>query len=152
MVDNIRIGMFSHITGFTTWMKNYHFTGLSFGTNTFSGPLDNLGIIEREIGYYTDRVLLSSSLYTNIYTAFRGMIQDFSIPGTLIAAFGSGMAASISFDRCLHGKFIWLVPLSLFYAFTMYTPIISIFNYTSVMMAWIILFVILLFFNKKLIL
>ena len=136
----------------TTWMKNYHFTGLSFGTNTFSGPLDNLGIIEREIGYYTDRVVLSSTLYTNIYTAFRGMIQDFSIPGTLIAAFGSGMAASISYDRCLHGKFIWLVPLSLFYAFTMYTPIISIFNYTSVMMAWIILFVILLFFNKKLIL
>ena len=95
---------------------------------------------------------LYSNLYTNIYTAFRGFVQDFSIPGALIVAFGAGMGASISFDRCLHQKSMWLVPLSLFYAFTMYTPIISIFNYTSVIMTWIILFVILLFLNKKLIL
>ena len=152
LLENVRIGMFSHITGFTTWMRDYHFTGLSFGSNTFSGPLDFLGIQEREIGYYKERVFLSSALYTNIYTAFRGFVQDFSIPGTLIVAFGAGMGASISFDRCLHQKSMWLVPLSLFYAFTMYTPIISIFNYTSVIMTWIILSVILLFLNKKLIL
>jgi oligosaccharide repeat unit polymerase len=144
--------MFGHISAFSTWMRDYHYTGLSFGSNTFSGPLDLIGIQEREIGYYKRDVFLSSSLYTNIYTVFRGLLQDFSIPGTLVVAFGLGMAARISFDRCLHGKFIWLIPLSLFYAFTMYSPIISIFNYTSVVMAWCIFFVVLLLLNKKLIL
>jgi oligosaccharide repeat unit polymerase len=152
LLENVRIGMFGHITAFTTWIRDYHYTGLSFGSNTFSGPLDLLGIQEREIGYYKEHVLLSSGLYTNIYTVFRGLVQDFSIPGTLIIAFGSGMAARICFDRCLHGKFIWLIPLSLFYTFTMYSPIISIFNYSSVMMAWVIFFVILSLMNKKLIL
>ena len=133
-------------------MRDYHYTGLSFGSNTFSGPLDLIGIQEREIGYYKENVLLSSALYTNIFTVFRGLVQDFSIPGTLVVAFGSGMAASISFDRCLLGKFIWLIPLSFFYAFTIYSPIISIFNYTSVLMAWCIFFVVLLLLNKKLLL
>jgi oligosaccharide repeat unit polymerase len=152
LLENVRIGMFGHISAFSTWMRDYHYTGLSFGSNTFSGPLDLIGIQEREIGYYKRDVFLSSSLYTNIYTVFRGLLQDFSIPGTLVVAFGLGMAARISFDRCLHGKFIWLIPLSLFYAFTMYSPIISIFNYTSVVMAWCIFFVVLLLLNKKLIL
>ena len=152
LLENVRIGMFGHITAFTTWIRDYHYTGLSFGSNTFSGPLDLLGIQDREIGYYKEHVLLSSGLYTNIYTVFRGLVQDFSIPGTLIIAFGSGMAARICFDRCLHGKFIWLIPLSLFYTFTMYSPIISIFNYSSVMMAWVIFFVVLSLLNKKLIL
>jgi oligosaccharide repeat unit polymerase len=152
LLENVRISMFGHISAFSTWMRDYHYTGLSFGSNTFSGPLDLIGIQEREIGYYKRDVFLSSSLYTNIYTVFRGLLQDFSIPGTLVVAFGSGMAARISFDRCLHGKFIWLIPLSLFYAFTMYSPIISIFNYTSVVMAWCIFFVVLLLLNKKLIL
>ena len=152
LLENVRISMFGHISAFSTWMRDYHYTGLSFGSNTFSGPLDLIGIQEREIGYYKENVLLSSALYTNIFTVFRGLVQDFSIPGTLVVAFGSGMAASISFDRCLHGKFIWLIPLSFFYAFTIYSPIISIFNYTSVLMAWCIFFVVLLLLNKKLLL
>jgi len=152
LLENVRISMFGHISAFSTWMRDYHYTGLSFGSNTFSGPLDLIGIQEREIGYYKENVLLSSALYTNVFTVFRGLVQDFSIPGTLVVAFGSGMAASISFDRCLHGKFIWLIPLSLFYTFTMYSPIISIFNYSSVMMAWVIFFVVLSLLNKKLIL
>ena len=152
LLENVRISMFGHITAFSTWMRDYHYTGLSFGSNTFSGPLDLIGIQEREIGYYKENVLLSSALYTNIFTVFRGLVQDFSILGTLVVAFGSGMAASISFDRCLHVKFIWLIPLSFFYAFTLYSPIISIFNYTSVLMAWCIFFVVLLLLNKKLLL
>ena len=152
LLENVRISMFGHISAFSTWMRDYHYTGLSFGLNTFSGPLDLIGIQMREIGYYKERVFLSSALYTNIYTVFRGLVQDFSIPGTLIIAFGSGMAARISFDRCLHGKFVWLIPLSLFYAFTMYSPIISIFNYNSIMMAWLIFFVFLSLLHKKLIL
>ena len=152
LLENVRIGMFGHISAFSTWMRDYHYTGLSFGSNTFSGPLDLIGIQEREIGYYKENVLLSSALYTNIYTVFRGLVQDFSIPGTLVIAFGLGMAGSISYDRCLHGKFIWLIPLSLFYAFTMYSPIISIFNDNSAIMAWVIISVPLLMINKKLIL
>ena len=44
LLENVRISMFGHISAFSTWMRDYHYTGLSFGSNTFSGPLDLIGI------------------------------------------------------------------------------------------------------------
>ena len=151
-LDNARISYFGHLSAFSTWLYNYHYVGLTFGANTFSGPLDWLGIIEREIGFYKENILLTNSVYTNIFTVFRGLIEDFSIPGTLIVGFGIGMLARLAFNRCSYGHFLWMIPLTLYYAFVLYSPIISLFNYNSAIMAWLITAIPLILIRKKLIL
>ena len=151
-LDNARISYFGHLSAFSTWLNDYHYVGLTFGANTFSGPLDLLGIIEREIGFYKENILLTNSVYTNIFTVFRGLIEDFSIPGTLIVGFGVGMLARLAFNRCSYGHFLWMLPLTLYYAFVLYSPIISLFNYNSAIMAWVITAIPLILIRKKLIL
>ena len=151
-LDNARISYFGHLSAFSTWLNDYHYVGLTFGANTFSGPLDLLGIIEREIGFYKENILLTNSVYTNIFTVFRGLIEDFSIPGTLIVGFGIGMLARLAFNRCSYGHFLWMIPLTLYYAFVLYSPIISLFNYNSAIMAWVITAIPLILIRKKLIL
>ena len=151
-LDNARISYFGHLSAFSTWLYNYHYVGLTFGANTFSGPLDWLGIIEREIGFYKENIILANSVYTNIFTVFRGLIEDFSIPGTLVFGFGIGVLARLAFNRCSYGQFMWMMPLTLYYAFVLYSPIISLFNYNSAIMAWVITAIPLLLIRKKLIL
>ena len=151
-LDNVRISYFGHLSAFSTWLNDYHYVALTFGTSTFSGPLDFLGIIEREIGFYKENIFLANSVYTNIFTVFRGLIEDFSIPGTLIIGFGIGALARLSFNKCSYGQYMWVIPLTLYYAFVLYSPIISLFNYNSAIMAWVITAIPLLLIRKKLIL
>ncbi len=113
---------------------------------------DWLGIIERDIGFYKENIILANSVYTNIFTVFRGLIEDFSIPGTLVFGFGIGVLARLAFNRCSYGQFMWMMPLTLYYAFVLYSPIISLFNYNSAIMAWVITAIPLLLIRKKLIL
>ena len=150
-IDYARISYFGHLSAFSTWLNDYHYAGLTFGANTFSGPLDLLDIIEREIGFYKENIFLADSVYTNIFTVFRGLIEDFSIPGTLIVGFGVGMLARLAFNRCSYGHFMWMVPLTLYYAFVLYSPIISLFNYNSAIMAWVFTAIPLILIRKKLV-
>ena len=111
-----------------------------------AGPIDIIGLNNRQLGFYSEFISLPNG-YSNIYTAFRGLIHDFSITGSILICFIIGIFAQLSYRRCRDGNVIWLMPLSLFFAFTLFSPFISIFSSNSVTMAWVISFFIL--FNKK---
>lgn len=75
--------LFAQYNSFGYWYFNMNDFNLSFGTLTFIGPLDYIGIASRSAGVF------AQSLYyygepTNIYTAFRYIVQDFSILAPLI--------------------------------------------------------------------
>ena len=152
LLDNARITYFGHLTAFSTWINGYQYKSLAFGANTFSGPLDLFGVIDRKIGFYEENIYLSGHGYTNIFTFFRGLVEDFSIPGTLLAGFVIGLLARLVYNRCCYGQCLWLLPLTLFYAFILYSPIISIFNYNSAIMAWVITSIPLVLIHKRLLL
>ena len=142
--------IFSTTSAFTVWLRTYQPMEISYGLYTFAGPADLLGFRERPLGFYIDAVALRNS-YTNIFTAFRGMIHDFTIPGTLFLGILVGYTATVSFIKCISGHIMFLLPLSLFYAFTLFSPLISIFSSNSVVAAWVISFPVLLLvhFEKK---
>ena len=75
-----------------------------------------------------------------IFTVFRGIVTDFTLPGAFLITTFIGFWMSIAYVRLLTGNLLFLAPLTLFYAFTMYSPIISIFLYNSIIMAWVIIF------------
>lgn len=139
LILKLKVYFFGYLPAFSSWIDKYHNDHLGLGTVTFAGPFNLLGLIQRKLGFYEDIVVLGSS-HTNVYTAIRGLITDFSLPGTLILSVLIGCVMSIAFRKCLNGASYWLIPLTMFYAFTLYSPLISIFNYNSVMVAWVMMF------------
>ena len=146
IINSIKSAVLGSSTVFTTWLQNYKQYSLAFGLYTFAGPMDIIGFNNRQLGFYSEFISLPNG-YSNIYTAFRGLIHDFSITGSIFICFFIGIFAQLSYRRCRDGNVIWLMPLSLFFAFTLFSPFISIFSSNSVTMAWVISFIIL--FNKK---
>jgi oligosaccharide repeat unit polymerase len=147
IINSIKSAVLGSSTVFTTWLQNYNqHDAMSFGLYTFAGPLDIIGFNERQLGFYSEFVSLPNG-YSNIYTAFRGLIHDFTLTGSILVCFCIGIFAQLSYQRCRDGNIIWLIPLSLFFAFTLFSPFISIFSSNSATMAWVISFFVLI--NRK---
>ena len=85
---------FGYLAAFTNWLGDFYSSLPTFGMTTFAGPLNLIGFLERPLGFY-DPVLISPGLETNIFTAFRGIIYDFSIPGAIVISFIAGFLGSI---------------------------------------------------------
>ena len=146
LMNTIKSAVLGSTTVFTTWLQNYKQHSLAFGLYTFAGPMDIIGLNERQLGFYTEFVSLPNG-YSNIYTAFRGLIHDFTLTGSILICFFIGILSQLSYQRCRDGNIIWIIPLSIVFAFTLFSPFISIFSSNSVTMAWIISYFVLI--NKK---
>jgi oligosaccharide repeat unit polymerase len=144
VVENIRAYFFGYLSSFTQWAQNYNSDNLSMGLITFAGPADLMGLTDRGLGFYNEISILGES-HTNIFTALRGIIHDYSIFGGFIFFLLLGLLSTLAYRKCMQNKILWIIPLSIFYAFTIYSPLISIFNYNSIIMAWVILAVSILF-------
>ena len=146
IINTIKSAVLGSTTVFTTWLQNYKQHSLAFGLYTFAGPMDIIGLNERQLGFYTEFVSLPNG-YSNIYTAFRGLIHDFTFTGSILICFFIGILSQLSYQRCRDGNIIWIIPLSIVFAFTLFSPFISVFSSNSVTMAWFISFFVLI--NKK---
>ena len=144
MVENIRAYFFGYLSSFTQWAQNYNYDNLSMGLITFAGPADLIGLTDRGLGFYDEISILGES-HTNIFTALRGIIHDYSIFGGFIFFLLFGLLSTLAYKKCIENKILWIIPLSIFYAFTIYSPLISIFNYNSIIAAWVILAISILF-------
>ena len=60
-----------------------------------------------------------------------------------------GFISMVAFNKTLNNNIFWIFPLTFFYAYTLYSPIISIFTYNSVIMAWVIVFACLFLFQRN---
>ncbi len=138
MLENLRAYFFGYLSSFTQWVQNYTYDNLSMGLITFAGPADLMGLTDRGLGFYNEISILGES-HTNIFTALRGIIHDYSIYGGFIFFLLFGLISTLAYRKCIQNKILWIIPLSIFYAFTIYSPLISIFNYNSIIAAWVIL-------------
>ena len=138
VVERLKAYLFGYLAAFSNWITMIHDSSIQFGQTTFAGPLSLAGLVERKLGSYGP-ILISGDLSTNIYTALRGLIMDFSIFGTGLIMIMVGWFGSVTYQNVFRGKIFFLVPLTLFYAFTLYSPLISIFHYNSLIMSWVIL-------------
>ena len=138
MIDNVSAYFFGYLSSFTQWIQVYNQKNILFGMVTFAGPADLLGLTERELGFYNEVSVLGES-HTNIFTALRGIIHDFSIIGGFLYFGIFGFIGTMAYNACFNKRILWIIPLSIFYAFTIYSPLISIFNYNSILFSWIIL-------------
>ena len=88
MLERIRAYFFGYLSAFSTWLSGNFESNYNFGLITFAGIFNLIGLMERPLGFY-DSVYIADGTSTNIFTAFRGIITDFSIPGAIFISTSS---------------------------------------------------------------
>ncbi|MEO5580668.1 MAG: hypothetical protein ABIR58_08405, partial [Gemmatimonadaceae bacterium] len=124
---------FGHMTVFSQWLAEYASQPLNptFGKVTFAGPLELLGFEQRIPGLFDSVVNLLAGDTSNIYTAFRPLIQDFGIPGALAALAMLGFVGGTGFRLVAAGRWSGLPLLLAAYATIFWTPITWFWIYNS---------------------
>ncbi len=142
LILSAKAGILGSFSAFTIWFSNYSLSqGLSLGLNTFAAPMEILGLTERASGFYKDFISIGPSV-TNIYSAFRGIVTDFGLIGSFIFLGFFGYISAIAFYLTSKRNIYAIVPLSIFYTFTLFSPLISIFTFNSIIVSFLIFFLV----------
>ena len=143
LIDRIRAYYFGYQAAFSQLLRVGSEFHINNGLITFAGPFNLIGIMDRPLGFYNP-IYISNDISTNIFTAFRGIISDFSIPVAIMIAFVIGFISQSIFQRNRSDNPLGTLPISMFYAFTLYSPLISIFHYNSILFSWLIVLIVLI--------
>jgi len=137
-VDSARMKayVFGYLSAFSQWMSGSRPEGLGFGAYTFGGLFDLAGLHPREIGVYTSSVTLPGLERNNVYTAFRGLIEDFSFPVAIVICAALGALCGYGYGQLRRGRFRWALGVSAFYAFVAWSPVVSLSVYNGLILAW----------------
>ena len=141
MLQIARSSMTGSFSAFTQWFHHYN-GGISYewGENTFAGPFELLGLTNRVQGFYLDFTEVGKS-HINIYTVFRGLLQDFGFIGSSIFLFFFGFICSIVFLKVKSGWVIGVPLLALINGCILFSPIISLFVNNSIIGGYFLFFI-----------
>jgi len=136
--DALRPGAFGYLAAFGRWYENYDPSDLGCGVNTLRGLFVLLRLHPRQLGFGLEGVNVGGILGTNIFTIFRGLIVDVSLPGSMIASLGFGLFSGWAYMRSSQGQSSYVAPLAAYYAVLLFSPVICIFMFNSLLGAWIL--------------
>ena len=121
---------------FVYWWDNVNIVRLSpdYGRWTFSGIIDFLSLGSRELGIYKEFVVVGA-LVSNLYSVFRGLIQDFTFPGAILVTLCSGALAERAYRSVTEGNIAMVGILAGMYSFMLWSPIVSLFVYNAILFA-----------------
>jgi oligosaccharide repeat unit polymerase len=135
---------------FSHWLQEEWFNVQpAWGARTFGGFFDLLGLAQRKQGLgWEGRTLIEygyaltvGNVYdTNVYTAFRQLIEDFTLPGAIIVFASLGILMGKAYRKVLNGAISWLPILALFYGVTLGSYLANWLNYNSCLFGWLLFF------------
>jgi oligosaccharide repeat unit polymerase len=152
-LDKTRASLLGTPSVFSQWLER---EGLenddpTWGAYNLAGMMDLLGLATREQGLYPESLSLGKGKgSSNIYTWFRGWIQDFTLLGALVGLWGVGVAAGFAYRRVATGRVSWLPLLALYYACVLVSYLINILVYNTIVFAWLFFFLLLSPFGLRL--
>lgn len=124
---------FGQMAALSAWLYTLDWSALtpSWGEMTFSGLVAALHIHGRIPGLYDTIYLNGWAAQTNVFTALRGLVMDFGLIGAWSAAVLVGAISARCYERlrgnmASAGSFMGLV---VFYIFSVWNPVVSIFDY-----------------------
>lgn len=124
---------FGHMTVFSQWLTEYLAGPFqpTLGSVTFAGPLEMMGFGHRIPGLFDSIIDLVAGETSNIYTAFRPLIQDFTIPGALFILALLGFVGGIGYRLVAMGRWSGMPLLLAAYVTIFWTPITWFWIYNS---------------------
>ena len=141
VIPSLWQSVFPYLGVFSMWLQNNGVTASlhpTFGQYTFAGIFELLRIHTRVAGLYTDQVVINGSQY-NVYTAFRGVVQDFTIPGALVFFGLVGFGVQLAYRRVRAGDMAFVGVLAAFYAATLWSFVVDVFIYNTIVLAFVVL-------------
>jgi len=136
------------------WYTSYTPTDLAWGSKTFMGISNLLGIEERVQGLYPEYLNIGKNGFygiSNIYTCFRPLVEDFGEVGAIIIMFGMGVAANMSFKALKAHQYIFFNQMILvaIYGYVMWSFAASFYMYTSYLAMFVVVYVLFHLLQKE---
>jgi oligosaccharide repeat unit polymerase len=141
VVELLWLDTFPYLGAFSIWFQHSAMSASlhpSLGQYTFAGVFELLHIHSRVAGLYTDQVLINGVGY-NIYTAFRGLIEDFTVPGALLFLVVVGFGVQLAYRHVRSGDLAYVGILAAFYAATLWSFVVDVFIYNTIVLAFVVL-------------
>jgi oligosaccharide repeat unit polymerase len=145
-----------YLIGLSAWiddslLNNEFGSDLSLGKYTFAGLFQLLGISNREAGLLGEFQTFSD-FNSNIYTFFRFIIMDYGLLGSTLVFLILGFVFSLAYHFARKKKFIFSLPLSMFYSMVLWSHTASLFVYNTVLLSFVLFFAYLsVFLTRKLV-
>lgn len=141
MIQIARSSMTGSISAFSQWIHEYDWLEYGWGRHTFAGPFELIGISTRVQGFFLEFSEVGIT-HINIYTAFRGLLQDYGFWGTSLFSFLLGLISSFFFFHVKNGSILIVPLLSMCYGWILFSPFVSLFVNNSILTGYIIFFLI----------
>jgi oligosaccharide repeat unit polymerase len=149
-IDHIAVYFIGNITPFTDWIENrYNGNHMYLGEYTLRGLFVLLDIKEPRAGVYDHFVPIINGESSNIHTAFRGLIEDYTLIATYFILFIIGIMSKILYFKIIECHLIYIAFILPIYSFIMWSPVYSLFAYNSLILAHLLLIPLFLYLNTK---
>jgi oligosaccharide repeat unit polymerase len=152
VLDRMKVYFFGHASVFSLWYdKQPVFDHYELGKYNFSGIIS---VIDKSSdlkeGVFTDFTDLSNDgLRSNIYTAYRGWLEDFGYFSVLVHLVFGLLTGVLYREYKERRSPIAFVLLSMFYAYVLWSFVVNLFNYTTIFLAYFLLALNLKLWNRK---
>ncbi len=129
------------VPAFSAWISKAWDTWqpLGWGSSTLAGPIGLLIPIQR--AHFNPIVVGQSAMHlssTTVYTLFRQLIYDYSLPGAFVILILLGYIGGIAWRGALSRRWLGVATLAAFYLVAMTSFVGSPFAYTTITFGWIL--------------
>ncbi|WP_074036144.1 O-antigen polymerase [Exiguobacterium sp. AT1b] len=135
--EKFKLYALGHIPAFDIWVSSENQSLFSLISNyTFQGPISFLGLNSKTQGIFNE----VSPVGTNVYTAFRGIIEDFGLIGGLGFHFILGAFAAFNIHKILCGgeSSLNIVFLTSIYFYILFSFTVSPWSYMSFVLTFVV--------------
>ena len=123
---------------FADWYAHADVSSIEWGARTFAGEFGLLHLKTRIMGTYLEKANILGTESTNVYTIFRGLIEDFTAFGAALLGACIGGLTGWIYAAGLRNEHKTLLGLSAFYAVFLFSPIGSLFSFNGAALAWLV--------------
>jgi len=143
-----------HMHNVDRWFTSYQPTDLTWGSHTFLGISNLLGIEERVQGIYPEFMNVGKNGFygiSNTFTIFRPLVEDFGEPGAMVAMFVMGILANMSLKAVTAHRAVIFnqVVLVAIFAYLMWSFSASFYAYTTYLAMFALVFVLFHVIQKR---
>lgn len=129
--------LFGGVSAFSSWIDNvYNVKNISFGRYSYSSLFAALGIYPQAPGVYDEYLAISLTGETsNLFTAYRSFIDDFSIVGACFLYFLSGIITGFIGIKFVRGRSDFILILIPVISWLAYSPLSSLTYFNSFLLS-----------------
>lgn len=139
-----RIGgyVLGQMAAVSAWLSVINWSELTpkWGVMTFSGLAETLHLAHRVPGLYAPIGLNRWAAQTNVFSALRSAVVDFGLVGAWLGAVLLGWIGGFCYERLRRGSGTArsILGLAVFYGFSAWSPITSLFTYDVLLLAIVV--------------